>query len=283
MRILMAAATCSPYRGSEHYVGWVWLLAAARLHDVHLLCADYDTGYLDRARNEGLLPENVTFTPVGQPVWPFSKDRFIARLQTWKRAKEFHQACARKMVEVASSESFDIAHHTSIATWRLGSPLVDLDLPLVWGPIGGGEPFPLRYLGTLTPKAMILELGRIASTRRNYFNPATRRTIRDAAVVISTNEDTENLLRRLGRRRPVMRCPMLLEETRFHRLRELAKEKIRNPKLLRIFSGGTLEGGFSFPARLGAPAAARDSFSLHVRESWPGRTGLQVACKKPRP
>jgi colanic acid/amylovoran biosynthesis glycosyltransferase len=39
-----------------------------------------------------------------------------------------------------------------------------------------------------------------------------------------------------------MRCPMLLEEVRFHRLRELAKDKTRSPKLLRIFSGGTLEG-----------------------------------------
>jgi glycosyltransferase involved in cell wall biosynthesis len=242
MRVLMAAAACSPYLVSEHSVGWVWLKAAAAHHEVHLLCADYDVGDLARAREEGLLPDHVQVTAVGQPVWPYSKDRFTARLQTWKRAAQFQAACARRMREVLAGKTFDLAHHTSIATWRLGSPLADTGLPLVWGPLGGGEPFPLRYLSVLTPKAKYLEIGRILSNAKDRFRPSVRRTARRAAVGISTNLDTDNILRSLGARCPILRCPMLLEDSKFETIDRLAAGRVRNPGKLRIFSGGTLEG-----------------------------------------
>jgi len=255
----MAAAACSPYLVSEHSVGWVWLKAAADHHDVHLLCADYDLKDLHRAREEGLLPPHVMVTPVGQPVWGYSKDRFTARLQTWKRAAQFQTACAATMREVLARENFDIAHHTSIATWRLGSPLVDSGLPLVWGPLGGGERFPLRYLTVLTPKAKYLEIGRILSNWKDRFRPLARKTARRTAVAISTNLDTDKMLLRLGTRCPVLRCPMLLEDSKFEKIVGLASARSRNPGLLRIFSGGTLEGRKGIHMSLVALTKLRDS------------------------
>lgn len=241
MHILMAAAACSPYRVSEHSVGWVWLREAAEHHTVHLLCSDYDKPELDRAREEGLLPGHVTVTPVGQPVWPYSRDRFTARLQTWKRAHEFQRACARTLPGILEQNRFDLCHHTSIATWRLGSPLVRSGLPLVWGPLGGGERLPLAYLSTLTAKAWILETGRLISNANDCFRPLVRSTAKRAAVAITTNLDTENILRNLGAACPMLRCPMLIEKSKFEKILALGGSRKRNPGLLRIFSGGTLE------------------------------------------
>jgi hypothetical protein len=38
--------------------------------------------------------------------------------------------------------NFDLAHHVTYATWRMGSPLADVGVPWIWGPIGGGEVSP---------------------------------------------------------------------------------------------------------------------------------------------
>jgi glycosyltransferase involved in cell wall biosynthesis len=241
MRVLMAATACSPYRVSEHSVGWVWMRVAAEHHDVHLICSDYDKPELDRAAQEGLLPDNVTITPVGQPVWPYSKDRFTARLQTWRRASQFQHALGLIVPGIVHREQFDLCHHTSIATWRLGSPLVHSGLPLVWGPLGGGERLPLAYLTTLTKKAWVLELGRLVSNAKDRWRPLVRQTAHQAAVAISTNHDTDKILKSLGCRCRMIRCPMLLENSKFRTIHELGSSRVRNPGLLRIFSGGTLE------------------------------------------
>jgi hypothetical protein len=40
---------------------------------------------------------------------------------------------ARKL---CAQHQFDLAHHVTYSSWRVPSPLWQLDLPFVWGPVG---------------------------------------------------------------------------------------------------------------------------------------------------
>lgn len=254
MNVLLSAAACSPYQGSELHVGWVWLCSIALEHKVTLLCSNHDLEHLRRAKNEGIMPEHVEVVPTGQRIWPYSKHRFLARLQTWKRFHEFNSCAPAAAKSIIKSRKIDLIHQVTIATWRTGCPLVNLGKPFVWGPIGGAEVFPLRYASCLSRSALFLEVGRIISGGVSARNPLTRQTAREAAAVIVTNGDTEQKLKSLGRVGPVIRCPNLLDVPRFARIRELAKNRVRNSGKLRIFCGGTLEARKGFVLSLQAIA-----------------------------
>lgn len=254
MKVLYSAAACSPYQGSELHVGWVWLCAIAAEHDVVLLCSNHDLPHLARAHEEGLIPANVQIVPAGDPVWPFAKNRFLARLQTWKRFYEFNRYSPQAARNILKEHKIDLIHQVTIATWRTGCPLVKLGKPFIWGPIGGAEIFPFSYASCLSPSALFLESSRAISGVISSYSPLTRRTAKEAASIIVTNGDTERKLRKLGRKGPVIRCPMLLDLPRFQRIRELTAKRTRNPGLLRIFCGGTLEARKGFVLSLKAIA-----------------------------
>ena len=259
MKVLLSLAACSPTKGSEPQVGWVWLLAVAAEHDVILLCSDYDFPELKAAQQAGMLSTSVELVPCGQPIWSYSKNRFIARLQTWKRFAEFNRhstATARKILE---KHHIDLIHQVTIETWRTGCPLISLNKPFVWGPIGGAEIFPIRYLTCLTPSSLFLETGRAISGWLSSLNSLTRRTACEASAIIVTNENTATKLKKLGRHRPIIRCPNLLDAHRYERIRELASSRTRNPGLLRIFCGGTLEGRKGFVLALRAVSRLKES------------------------
>lgn len=93
---------------------------------------------------------------------------------------------------------FDVAHHVTWAGLHLGSELWRLPLPFVFGPIGGGQTAPSRYLrhfGSQWP----FELLRTASTGPLLkLNRHCRQTIRNAAVTLVENHDTLAACQRVG-------------------------------------------------------------------------------------
>jgi hypothetical protein len=52
MKVLISAYACNPFRGSEEGVGWGWVTAIARSHDVCVLTADYHREDIEKALAE---------------------------------------------------------------------------------------------------------------------------------------------------------------------------------------------------------------------------------------
>lgn len=241
MKILMLAAACSPYMGSEPSVGWLWAVAAARKHEVWLVVAPWCMGPLDRAREEGLVPDNLHIIPAGNPDLRPPQNKFLAKWYCWYEYADFQRAARVKARELARQIPFELAHQTTVASWRLGTPLCDLDLPYVWGPLGGGEKFPFQFLGILSASGRFLEVSRLFLSLGARLNPFVRRSAVRAAVVISTNRDTDAAVRGLGRTGPVIRCPMLMKTETFQQLASLPRPVSKDGGL-RLFAGGGLDG-----------------------------------------
>ena len=138
-------------------------------------------------------PQGIDFRFIDIPSSPF---RLVKGLWTYDVYRRWQDA-ALKYVE-ATGEKFDVAHHVTWASLHLGSQLWRLPMPLVYGPIGGGQTAPAnywRYFGRDWPA----ESMRSAATGSLLmFNGRSRDTIRNSAMTFVCNSATATACRRLG-------------------------------------------------------------------------------------
>ena len=130
MKVLLSASACHPELGSEGGLGWKAATALAKQHQVHVMTSVAERGAVERVLSSGAYP-NLSFTFFGTDA-PYHANRLIARLQSWTR----YMSWLRQSLEVAQGLAgqcrFDLAHHVTISSWRVPSPLWQLSLPFIW-------------------------------------------------------------------------------------------------------------------------------------------------------
>lgn len=156
-RVLLSAFVASAQGGSEVAIGWNLARALVAFHDITLLCTPY-TGVEDfRKRNDAFFDKHgpipgLSLHYVEPPLlsrWfqqghmGLRKPLYYIGYASWqwaalKQARKLHQ-----------QKAFDIAHHLNITGFREPGYLWLLDIPFVWGPIGGAADFPARYFPLL--------------------------------------------------------------------------------------------------------------------------------------
>jgi N-acetylglucosaminyldiphosphoundecaprenol N-acetyl-beta-D-mannosaminyltransferase len=105
----------------------------------------------------------------------------------------------KKAMELHKQIGFELVHHVSYGSVSAPPPVRKLGVPFVWGPIGGAQQTPTafrRYFGRAWPRELI----RNARVRLLRFLPAVRRAAKASLVTLATNQETANLLRRMGAR-----------------------------------------------------------------------------------
>ncbi|HEX5220568.1 MAG TPA: glycosyltransferase family 4 protein [Verrucomicrobiae bacterium] len=149
---------------------------------------------LTRAKAEGLVPSNLRFVYVGERKEWYS-NRLLARLQLWYEFIRYAKQSLQVAKELHRAENFDLVQHVTFATWRVPSPLWQLGIPFVFGPIGGNEQFPFRFFPVLSPAGAAFELLRKTSNVVSRYSPRVRRGIAEAAHVFAATTETEQLVK----------------------------------------------------------------------------------------
>ena len=193
MRVLMFAYSLSPYKGSESGAGWGLLEAVRQFADVTVLHATPDADELARYQQEN--PESgITFVHVPcarfpNPLHRSKVVRFFAYARWIPRARSVAQ-------ELIASERFDIVHHATWSVYWLPSAARGLELPVVWGPVGGAVVTPKALRSTLSRKGLMAEWFDEVSVRLAALDPRTRAMWKQATVALFQNPSTQ---RRVGR------------------------------------------------------------------------------------
>jgi glycosyltransferase involved in cell wall biosynthesis len=241
MRILLSAIACHPNRGSESGVGWKAAVALSSKHRVHVLTSKDETDGVKLALATGKYP-NLSFTFFGTDA-PYHENRLIARLQSWHRYMEWTRQSLEIARRLAAEQSFDLAHHVTYSSWRISSPLWQLDLPFVWGPVGGTAEYPSRLLSKLALRSAIFEVMRGISNRLSLHSHSLKACVRKSSAVVASNEETFAKLHSLRGRQeglhtlfPVFFTDEQVESLRFN----AAKKPLGFP--LRLFAGGNMIG-----------------------------------------
>jgi glycosyltransferase involved in cell wall biosynthesis len=200
MKILIVGHACGPGLGSEPGFTWNWASHMSRAHQVWVIAhPEY------KARVDSFLAlhpnDHLQF------IWVVPKSRFDywtpgsnqergIRLHYWLWMKEAYEEAASLYEQV----HFDLVHHVSFSTVAVPPPFWKLPVPAVWGPVGGGQSFPLTFISHLRSNR-IKEFLRSLNLLLLPFSPTLRRSLASTRIVLATNLETKNLLERAGARR----------------------------------------------------------------------------------
>lgn len=194
--VLLVAYSCGPGHISEAAVGWHRALLAARMCDTWVLCPDHPAGEHIRTYQEAHGPTpglSFVFVPHGRV------GRLIRRLpggfyvtyNLWQRR------AARVARSLHAALRFDLTHQVTLCGYREPGYLWRLDVPFVWGPVGGTQNLPWRYLGQLGVSGAVSEAVRnVLNTLQLRFSSRVRRAARRSAALLSANSTVHEDLRR---------------------------------------------------------------------------------------
>lgn len=198
MRILLSAYACRPNAGSEPGVGWNWAThLAARGMDVHVLVAKRNQEPIEAGLRANPIPY-LHFTYVSVPH-EWAKKNEAVHYVLWQRA------ALKAAKELARKFRFQVAHHVTYASVHVPSQLWRLGIPVVFGPVGGGQTAPasmLKYFGAERSK----ERRRTLVTGSLKFSPLHRHWLQRMGHILAANRDTLNLVRSLGCKEASLMC-----------------------------------------------------------------------------
>jgi glycosyltransferase involved in cell wall biosynthesis len=211
-------------------------------HEVWVLTHIDNREGIEQAETEGKSSKNVRFVYHGRK-FHWHPNRLIARLQSWLEYHRWNASLLAHARTLHGKIGFDLAHHLTYATWRIPSPLWQLSIPFIWGPVGGVATYPLHLLSKLSWPSQGFELARTLSNHLCALTPAMRQCIRNSTVIVASNEETRAFMARIrghSRGLHVLSAASFTEAAldRFckaHTLRDFDAP-------LRLFAGGNLIG-----------------------------------------
>jgi glycosyltransferase involved in cell wall biosynthesis len=198
MRLLLSAYACRPNAGSEPGVGWNWAThLASRGIDVHVLVAKRNQEAVEAGLRTKSVP-NLHFVYVSVPR-EWAKKNEVAHYVWWQFA------ALKAARELSTRHQFDLAHHVTYASVHVPSQLWRLGIPLIFGPVGGGQTAPASMLPYFDSHK-IKERWRSAVTRSLTVSPVHRQWLNRMDHILAANSDTLNLVRELGCKRATLMC-----------------------------------------------------------------------------
>jgi glycosyltransferase involved in cell wall biosynthesis len=206
LKVLVSAYACNPYKGSEEGVGWGWIKAIAAYHDLHVLTAAYHQADVEQALAENAdLARCVRFHFVPHRFWHYRPTPLWRRIEgsclkpIMNRAYRFWQKDAYRLGrQLHEKVGFDLVHQLTYVGFRFPGHLWKLNVPFVWGPIGGMENTPWRLLPMMGMRGCILFAGRnIINSLHKRFLQAPKKAFQKAAGIGAVIAATSGIQREI--------------------------------------------------------------------------------------
>ncbi len=216
MKLLLICYECSPYIGSEWAVGWGRLLGAAKVAETHVVTSEANYRHLVRARAEGKVPTNVHFhTPEPDARLRKMEKKAGMFAYNYRAYNHWHRLAVESMRTLHAREQFDLVHQVNVCTFREPGYGLELGIPYIWGPMGGSQNYPMRFLRALPAKEAVKEALRGVANRVALRKRRVRSAAQRATLVMAAN--STNLV---DFRRAFQRDVQLLLETGLHTVHE---------------------------------------------------------------
>ncbi|MBI5641484.1 MAG: glycosyltransferase family 4 protein [Nitrospirae bacterium] len=189
LKIIISAYACNPYEGSEKSVGWGWVSAIARYHDLWVLTEELNKPDIEqKVREDPASVKNINFIFLPRRRW-FWLEKICPPAYLWT-----YRLWQRYAYEVATQLHkeirFDLAHQLTYVGFRVPGYLWKIDIPFVWGPIGGLENTPWQFLPVLGLKGALYYAARniINSLQKRFLMMPKRAFKRASGGIIAATE-----------------------------------------------------------------------------------------------
>lgn len=190
-RLLVTAYHYDCAYSMESRLSWQRAQHAASEYEVTVICAR------DEMTTSG--EANCNAQPVDVVHLPLSRlERALMSLPGayYLGYRLWHRRVFRTAQQLHTERPFDLVHHVSFCGYREPSDVWRLGVPFVWGPIGGTQLFPLRFLSQLDPVGAVRELVRNAANFCQLrLDRRVHRAVSSAASVLAANCEVATTLR----------------------------------------------------------------------------------------
>lgn len=201
LKILVSAYACSPDMGSEPGVGWGFVSALARNHDLWVIV------------EEEKFKDDIERALVADPELGKSVHFYFIRKKRnrWLRKilppsyywyyRQWHRDALHLAEALHQEVCFDLVHQLTMVGFREPGFLWKLPIPFVWGPVGGMGLFPWRFLSKVGVYGAFYYLG------YNVFNffqmkylirPRLAAQAAGSGLITATPENQEGALKYWG-------------------------------------------------------------------------------------
>jgi glycosyltransferase involved in cell wall biosynthesis len=202
LRVLVSAYACIPGWGTEPGVGWNVVRMMARHHDVWVLTYAGFRRAIEAELAERPIP-GLRFVYHRLPrEHPRHVEEGAGRSGLIEQAHYYawQVSGARVARRLHREVGFDLAHHVTFVKYWAPSALGGLDVPYVWGPVGGGESAPPAFYASFSETGRRYEGQRDLARSLAERDPLVRRTARRAALAFATTEETRARMEAIGAR-----------------------------------------------------------------------------------
>lgn len=232
-RVLLIAYACSPYRGSEPGVGWHRVFETAKYFETWVICKKQrHEEDIRRYINENGEVPNLHFYFV--PRTRFEKllkqlpGMYYVAYNLW------HRRAFRVAKKLDKELRFDIVHQVTFSGFREPGYSWMLDAPFIWGPVGGTQNFPWRFLTSAGINGSIREgLRSLINSLQFRYSPRLRKAIKRSRILLAANSVGVNDFKKIHRVSPICDLDVGVTDV-FYRL---PKDKACQEPLKLLWSG----------------------------------------------
>jgi len=191
-RVLVIAVACSPAKGSEAGVGWNRAVQTARFFPTWVVTEegksrDEINEYL---RENGPI-KNLHFVWVSNGIVGAFLRKF--RWTYYLSYHLWHRRVFREIQTLHRQHDFDLVHQLTYCGFREPGLSWKLPIPFVWGPIGGTQNFPWRFLTSIDVRGALSEFTRsVINQVQLLFSRSPRLAIRRSAALLAANSSVQS-------------------------------------------------------------------------------------------
>jgi glycosyltransferase involved in cell wall biosynthesis len=205
-KVLISAYACGPDIGSEAGVGWNWITNLASHCKVFVITEGEWKDEIDTAMKKLPQGRNLKFyyNPVSERVrkmcWNQGDYRFYYFYRKWQQ-KAFTIA-----KQIIAEQKIDIVHQLNMIGFREPGYLWKIEnLPFVWGPVGGFNFIPIRYLPTLgINNAFFYLIKNILNYIQINTNVRVRKAVNKASLILAASKDTKYMLNKFFKKDSIL-------------------------------------------------------------------------------
>ncbi|MCR4309325.1 MAG: glycosyltransferase [Deltaproteobacteria bacterium] len=207
LKVLVVAYACSPFRGSEPGVGWGFVSALARCHDLWVIVEE------EKFRED--IERNLMADPqLGRSVRFFfvRKQRNRLLRKFWPPSyywyyRRWHEDAYHLAQELHREVGFDLVHQLTMVGFREPGYMSKLGIPFVWGPVGGMGLFPWKFMHVVGWYGSIYCVGYNLYNwfqMKNLSRPREAARVAGIGLITATPENRDGALKYWGCRSSVI-------------------------------------------------------------------------------
>lgn len=193
--VLISAFNCSPYAGSEQYLGWSTAISTANYgYRTYVVTIDKTKDEIERwieKYGDNDLKNKLSFIYVSIPGWLW---KIKGRIGMLIRYRYFQNKCVSVGKELEKKVNLYYCHHVSWASMVQRIDLYKLNAPLIIGPVGGGEKTPKLVEREFSRKDRLKEHIRYLVARIAIHSHWFHSCCKKATLIFATTEETKNLV-----------------------------------------------------------------------------------------